>query len=209
MSTKHPSACFIPFTVAIVAGGRSRRMGRDKALVELDGRPMLEHVIERVSGLGQAQTLLVSNDHAEHARFGLPMVCDSLPDAGSLGGIYTALLNSEHCHTLVVACDMPFLSPALLRHMLELREEGDYDVIAPRVDGYPQGLHAVYGQACVAPIRAQIEAGRLKVIGFYDQARVRYLDEDEWGPLDPTGQAFNNINTPEELAAAQERKQVV
>ena len=209
MSTKHPSACFIPFTVAIVAGGRSRRMGRDKALVELDGRPMLEHVIKRVSGLGQAQTLLVSNDHAAHARFGLPMVRDSLPDAGSLGGIYTALTHSHSGHTLVVACDMPFLSPALLRHMLELREEGRFDVIVPRVDGYPQGLHAVYGQACVAPIRAQIEAGRLKVIGFYDQARVRYLDEDEWGPLDPTGRALGNVNTPEELAAAQERKQVV
>ncbi|MDD9955130.1 MAG: molybdenum cofactor guanylyltransferase [Anaerolineaceae bacterium] len=197
-----------PFTVAIVAGGRSRRMGRDKALVELDGRPMLEHVIERVSGLGQAQTLLVSNDHAAHARFGLPMVCDSLPDAGSLGGIYTALLNSKHCHTLVVACDMPFLGPALLSHMLALRE-GGHDVIVPRVAGYPQGLHAVYGQACVAPIRAQIEAGRLKVIGFYDQVRVRYLDEDEWGPLDPTGQALGNVNTPEELAAAQEGKRGV
>ncbi len=192
----------MPFTLAINAGGRSRRMGRDKALVQLAGRPMLEHVIERVSGLGQAQTLLVSNDHALHARFGLPMLRDSLPDGGSLGGIYTALMHSQNGHTLVVACDMPFLSVALLRHMLALREEGDYDVIVPRVKGYPQGLHAVYGQVCIAPIRAQIEAGRLKVIGFYDQVRVRYLDEDEWKPLDPTGQALNNINTPEELAVA-------
>ena len=191
-----------PFAVAINAGGQSRRMGRDKALVELDGRPMLEHVIKRVSGLGQAQTLLVSNDHAAHARFGLPMVRDSLPDAGSLGGIYTALVHSQCDHALVVACDMPFLSPALLRYMLALREEGGYDVIVPRVDGYPQGLHAVYSQACIAPIRAQIGAGRLRVIGFYDQVRVRYMDEDEWRPLDPTGRALNNINTPEELAAA-------
>lgn len=197
-----------PFTVAINAGGQSRRMGRDKALVELDGRPMLEHVIERVSGLGQAQTLLVSNDHAAHTRFGLPMVSDSLPDCGSLGGIYTALMHSQCDHTLVVACDMPFLNPTLLRHMLALCE-GGYDVIVPRVEGYPQGLHAVYSQACAAPIRGQIEAGRLKVIGFYDQVRVRYLDEDEWRPLDPTGRALNNINTPEELATAQERKQVV
>ena len=191
-----------PFTVAINAGGQSRRMGRDKALVELDGRPMLEHVIERVSGLGQAQTLLVSNDHAAHARFGLPMVRDSLTDAGSLGGIYTALMHSQYGHTLVVACDMPFLSPALLRYVLALREEGEYDVIVPRVDGYPQGLHAVYSQACIAPVRARIEAGRLRVIGYYDQVRVRYLDEDEWRPLDATGRALDNINTPEELAAA-------
>ena len=202
MRTKHPPAGFKPFTVAINAGGRSRRMGRDKALVELDGRPMLQHVIERVSGLGQAQTLLVSNDHAAHARFGLPMAHDSLPDAGSLGGIYTALMHSRYGHTLVVACDMPFLSPALLRYMLALRAEGDHDVIVPRVAGYPQGLHAVYSQACVAPIRAQIEAGHLKVIGFYDRVRLRYLDEAEWRPHDPTGQALGNINTPQELAAA-------
>ena len=90
------------------------------------------------------------------------MLRDALPEGGSLGGIYTALLHSRCGHTLVVACDMPFLSPALLRHMLALREEGEYDVIVPRVDGYPQGLHAVYSQACVAPIRAQIESGRLK-----------------------------------------------
>ena len=177
-------------------------MGRDKALVELDGQPMLAHVLERVSDLGQAQTLLVSNDHAAHARFGLPMLRDALPEGGSLGGIYTALLHSRCGHTLVVACDMPFLSPALLRHMLALREEGEYDVIVPRVDGYPQGLHAVYSQACIAPIRAQIESGRLKVIGFYDQVRVRYLDEAEWRPLDPDGRALHNLNTPAELAAA-------
>ena len=208
MSTRHRSACFTPFTVAINAGGRSRRMGRDKALVELDGQPMLAHVLERVSDLGQAQTLLVSNDHSAHARFGLPMLRDALPEGGSLGGIYTALLHSRYGHTLVVACDMPFLSPALLRHMLALREEGEYDVIVPRVAGYPQGLHAVYSQACIAPIRAQIESGRLKVIGFYDQVRVRYLDEAEWRPLDPDGRALHNLNTPEELAAAAKKKVV-
>ncbi len=178
-------------------------MGRDKALVELAGRPMLAHVMERISGLGQARTLLVSNNHAAHARFGLEMVRDSLPARGALGGIHTALLHSETEHTLVVACDMPCLSPALLQHMLALRAEGEHDVIVPRVAGYPQGLHAVYSQACLAPVRAQIEAGRLKVIGFYGQVRARYLDEEEWGPLDATGRALLNVNTMQELAAAE------
>ena len=177
-------------------------MGRDKALVELDGRPMLQHVLERVSDLGQAQTLLVSNDPEAHARFGLAMARDSLP-GGALGGIYTALLHSRYEHTLVVACDMPFVSPALLRHMLALRADSDFDVIVPRVEGYPQGLHAVYGQGCVAPIRASIEAGRLRVIGYFGQVQARYLDEAEWQPLDPDGRALRNVNTPEELAEAQ------
>ena len=93
--------------------------------------------------------------------------------------------------------------------MLALREEGASTTSSwPRVDGYPQGLHAVYSQACVAPIRAQIESGRLKVIGFYDQVRVRYLDEPEWRPLDPDGRALHNLNTPAELAAAAKKKVV-
>lgn len=177
-------------------------MGHDKALVELDGRPLLAHILERVSGLTPAQTLLVSNDHKAHARFGLPMVRDALP-GGALGGIYTALLHSRCAYTLVIACDMPFLSPALLQHMLTLRASGTHDVIVPRVAGHPQGLHALYSKACLPGIRTCIAAGRLRVISFYDQVRVRYLDEAEWRPLDPTGRALHNLNTREELAAVQ------
>ena len=199
-----------PFTVAINAGGQSRRMGRDKALVELDGRPMLEHVIERVSGLGQAQTLLVSNDHGAHARFGLPMVRDSLPDAGSLGGIYTALMHSHYGHTLVVACDMPFLSPMLLRYMLALREEGEYDVIVPRVDGYPQGLHAALqpGLHRAGP-RANRGRSAEGSSAFTTRCACATWTRTSGSPLDPTGRALDNINTPEELAAAKQRTQVV
>jgi molybdopterin-guanine dinucleotide biosynthesis protein A len=100
---------------------------------------------------------------------------------------------------------MPFVNADLLRYMIALRDEdgGPYDVIVPRVDDYPEGLHAIYSRACLEPIRAQIDANRLKVIGFYDQVRVRYVDPPEWSPFDPQGLSFRNINTPEELEAAQ------
>lgn len=192
----------ISLTVAINAGGQSARMGTDKAFVEILGQPLIEHVIERVSGLGQAETILVSNRPDDYAHLGLPMVGDVLPDKGSLGGIYTALYHSQTPYTLVVACDMPFLNPALLRTMIDLCAGDQYDIIVPRVEGYPQGLHAVYSQRCMEPIRARLDADRLKVIGFYDQVRVRYIDEAEYAPLDPDGLAFRNINTPEELAEA-------
>jgi molybdopterin-guanine dinucleotide biosynthesis protein A len=99
---------------------------------------------------------------------------------------------------------MPFLNPALLRYMIGLCEGDHFDVIVPRVDGYPQGLHAIYSKACLEPIRARLDADRLKVIGFYDDVRLRYLDEDEYQSLDPNGLAFRNVNTPEELADAQQ-----
>ncbi len=194
-----------PLTVAINAGGQSSRMGTDKSFVEILGQPLIEHIIERVSDLGQAETILITNRPADYAHLGLPMFGDVLPDKGSLGGIYTALHHSQSPYTLVVACDMPFLNPALLRYMIDLTAGDQYDVIVPRVDGYPQGLHAIYSNACLEPICARLDTNRLKVISFYDDVRVRYLDEPEYQPLDPDGLAFQNVNTPAELEDARRR----
>jgi molybdopterin-guanine dinucleotide biosynthesis protein A len=189
-------------TVAINAGGKSSRMGTDKSFVPLLGKPMIEHVVERVSDLGQLETILITNKPELYAHLGLPMMSDALPDKGSLGGIYTALVNSRGEYTLCVACDMPFLNPALLRHMVALITP-ETDVIVTRVDGYPEGLHAIYSRRCVEPIRRKLEADRLKIIGFYQDVRVRTLDEAEWQPFDSRGLSFRNINTPDELRDAQ------
>lgn len=188
-------------SVAIIAGGQSSRMGSDKSFVPLLGRRMIEHVLERVAALGQGETLLITNKPDLYAEFNLPMFSDVLPGKGSLGGIYTALYHSRSAYTLCVACDMPLLNPALLRHMIALRAEpgGPYDVIVPRVEGYPEGMHALYGRACLTPIRARLDADQLKIIGFYPQVRLRYLDEAEWQPFDAEGRSFQNVNTPDEL----------
>ncbi|MBL8133301.1 MAG: molybdenum cofactor guanylyltransferase [Anaerolineae bacterium] len=191
------------FTLAIIAGGKSARMGTDKSFVPILGRPLIEHLLARTADLGQAETLLVTNRPADYAALALPMVGDVLPEKGSLGGIYTALHYSRSPFTLVLACDMPFVSPNLLRTMVDLSQGGAFDVIVPRVAGYPEGLHAVYSRACLPHIRERLDAGQLKVIGFYEAVRVRYLDEAEYQPFDPKGTAFFNVNTPEELAQAQ------
>jgi molybdopterin-guanine dinucleotide biosynthesis protein A len=177
-------------------------MGTDKSFVEILGQPLIEHIIGRLSSLGQRETILITNKPGDYAHLGLPMFGDVLPDKGSLGGIYTAIYHSQNPYTLVVACDMPFLNPALLRYMIDLCEGDQYDVIVPRFEGYPQGLHAIYSKNCLEPIRARLDADRLKVIGFYDDVRVSHLDEAEYQPLDPDGLAFRNVNTPDELAEA-------
>ena len=192
-------------TVAIMAGGKSSRMGADKAFVPLLGRPMIEHVIQHVSDLGQNETILITNRPADYAHLKLPMYGDVLPEKGSLGGIYTAVHYSTSPYTLVVACDMPFVNSELLRYMIGLIDETNdrYDVIVPRVDGYPEGLHAIYGKGCLTPIREQLDRQELKVIGFYPQVRVRYLDEPEYVSIDPKKRSFQNINTPEEIQDAE------
>lgn len=195
-----------PFSTVIMAGGKSSRMGTDKSFVKLLGKPMIEHIIERLSDLGQSETILITNRPDDYAHLGLPMHADVIPEKGSLGGIYSAIYHSQYPHTLVVACDMPFVNPALLRYMIGLCD-GSYDVIVPRVEEYPEGLHAIYRKACLEAIKKQLDADRLKVIGFYGDVRVRYIDEPEYATFDPKGLSFQNINTPEELEKAQQLAQ--
>jgi molybdopterin-guanine dinucleotide biosynthesis protein A len=187
-------------TVAILAGGSSSRMGTDKSFVRVLGRPMVERVLDRVAGLG-AETLLVTNRPDDYAYLGLPLYRDVIPESGALAGIYSALFYARRPHVLVVACDMPFLARPLLAHLLALAP--DYDVVAPYTNDRYQPLHAVYSRRCLAPIRARLDAGRFKVTGFFEDVRVRTVGDDELRRYDPALRSFVNVNTPEEVAAAE------
>ena len=161
-------------------------MGRDKAFVDLGGKALIEHVIARSAKLGQAETILITNKPADYEHLALPMYADIMPDKGSLGGIYTALMKAKSEWVLVLACDMPFINTELLRFMIA-QIDAEIDIVVPRVAGYPQGLHAIYKKTCIEPIREQLAANRLKIIRFYDRMRVRYLDEADYAEFDPKG----------------------
>lgn len=191
-----------PFTIAISAGGKSSRMGTDKAFVNILGKPLIEHIIQRIGDVGQSETILITNRLADYAHLTLPMYSDVIPDKGSLGGIYSAIYHSSNPYTLVVACDMPFVSTDLMRYLAVLRDGDAYDVIVPRVDGQEQGLHAVYSKDCLEPIKQCLEANQLKVVSFYSDVRVRYVDSREHETFNPKGLAFYNVNTPDELKEA-------
>lgn len=185
-----------------MAGGKSSRMGQDKSFVLLNGKAMIQHVIERTTSLGQQTTHLITNRTNDYRQFGLTMYSDVLPDKGSLGGIYTAIHYSPTPYTLVVGCDMPFINTALLRYMVNLCNDSQFDVIVPRVDSYPEGLHAIYHKNCLSPIRERLDVNRLKVISFYGEVRVKYIDEPEYAQFGTPETLFRNINTPDELSAA-------
>jgi molybdopterin-guanine dinucleotide biosynthesis protein A len=194
----------VDFSVAILAGGQSSRMGTDKSFVEVQGMPIIEHLIRRVSRLDRRETFLVTNNPDAYMHLGLRMVQDVLSGKGSLGGIYTALYHSETTYTLVLACDMPFVSRPLLRYMIELCKPATHDVIVPRVEGRPQGLHAIYSKTCLGPILARLETNQNRVISFYDEVDVRYIDEPEYRRFDPDRLSFSNVNTPEDLQQARD-----
>ncbi len=183
-------------TAAIMAGGKSSRMGQDKSFVMFQGETLIERVKARVSGLGD-ELILITNNHEAYAHLDLPMFADIYPDHGPLGGIFTAVSHASHPHVLVVACDMPWLHPALLRHMIDVRHEAD--IVAPRWDRFPEPLHAIYGKSCLAPIRIRLAEKRLKITGFWGQVQVRYVDREESARFARNGRSFTNINTLQEL----------
>jgi len=194
-----------PISVAIIAGGKSSRMGRDKAFVLLDGKPMIEHVLFRVRTLDPSQLMIITNNPEAYTYLEVPLHGDVLPGKGALGGILTALHYSPTDYVLAIACDMPFVNPALLKMLAACLEETPepVDAVVPCFGGRPQGLHAIYRRSCLEPIRANLEAGQLKVISFYDQVNVRFVEPQEFREIDPEGMSFKNINTPEELRSFQ------
>ena len=187
-------------SISIQAGGQSRRMGTDKALVQLGGRPLIEHVLKRVEGLGDE--ILITSNHTESLSYlGFPIVPDPIPGAGALTGLETALNAARGDHVLILACDMPFVNRELLCHMIELAPSAD--IIVPIHAGYFEPLHAIYSKECLPNIRASLENGQTRVINFYDEVRVQGIDESKIATLDPQGMSFFNINTPEDLAFAE------
>ncbi|RME98275.1 MAG: molybdenum cofactor guanylyltransferase [Chloroflexi bacterium] len=183
-------------SVAILAGGRSKRMGRDKAFLTVGGVPVIERVIARVRSL--TDDLFISTNNGEkYRRFGLPTVPDVIPDKAALGGIYSAICAAKYAHVLVVACDMPFLNRPLLKHLIRLAPTAD--VVTPRIHTtQPETLHAVYAKACLPAIEAKLAANRLRIIGFFDDVTVRYLEAPEISQFDPQFHSFLNMNTPDD-----------
>lgn len=128
------------------------------------------------------------------------VVTDVFPGKGPLGGIYTGLLASAYFYSLVVACDMPFLNPDLLRYMI--RNSEGFDVVTPRIDSLVEPLHAIYAKSCLVTIKTMMEQGELSVYKLLDLVRVRYIEAEEIDRFDPEHLSFFNINTKSDLERA-------
>lgn len=191
-------------TLAIQAGGGSTRMGRDKALLPFLGQPLILRLLDRLQPLA-SQVLITTNDPAPYAFLGLPLFPDLVPGCGALGGLYTALSAASRPLVAVVACDMPFASPAILAEAARRMVAEEVDVVIPRPPAGLEPLHAVYRrQACLPHVQAALHAGQRKVISWFDSVRLAVMSPRELARLDPSGQAFLNINTPADLAAAEQ-----
>lgn len=184
-------------SAAIMAGGKSKRMGQDKAWIELDGEPLIKRVADVLAQVAD-EVIVVAND-PRYGSLGLRVVKDRYPHGGALGGIATGVAAAAHDTVLVAACDMPFLSADVWR--LLIGHIGAADVVIPRIGGEYETLHALYTKACLPHMARALAENRLRVIAFFDQVRVMAIEEPELRSVDPALRSFTNVNTPEELAS--------
>ncbi len=190
-------------SAVVLAGGLSRRLGRDKAIEPLGGEPLIRRVLARVAQVAD-ETVVVLNDASRAAELPLsedvvPAV-DRYPGAGSLGGIFTGLEAARADWALVVACDMPFLNVPLLRLILSLR--AGRDAVVPVIEGRPEPTHAVYSKVCLPHIERRLQANDLKISRFFEDVDVEYLPQRAVEELDADHLSFFNVNTEQDLERA-------
>lgn len=187
-------------TCLILAGGASRRMGQDKAFIQVEGVRLLDYVYGKCQELFK-EIIIVTNQPQQFIDYHTPVVVDEIPGAGSLGGLYTGLKRASNYYSFCVACDMPFLKPELITHLIEKRFHND--VVIPRTKEGLEPLHALYSKQCIESIKKCIERGSFKISDVLTEVRVYYYEEEEIKKIDPTLISFINANTKKELSKIQ------
>ncbi len=180
----------------ILLGGKSSRYGSNKAFVEIEGVRLVDRVARVMKSIFH-RIVLLTNTPEEYAYLQTPMIEDLIKGFGPMGGIYTGLMTLSDEVGFFVACDMPFLSESLIRHMVDVRD--DFDVVVPRMDWMLEPLHALYSKKCLPVIHETIRQDQHQILKCFAELRVRYVDEEELRLWDPKLRSFFNINKPQDL----------
>ncbi len=201
-----------PFSALILAGGKSRRMGADKALLRLPtgGQTLIERVAAAARAAGASEiVVVVAGDTARLPPMDARTIQDSVPDAGPLAGLVAGFAAMRHDTALVLACDLPYLSVPLLQWMAAQHAGSNtgWDALVPSLadeDGIVrwQPLHALYSRACLAPACAALAQGERKLTTFFPAVRVRALTAADLRPHDPALRSPQGVNTPDTWADA-------
>lgn len=177
----------------ILAGGQSRRMGRDKGLVSLNGKPMIQHVIDKAQSITH-QVMIIANQPG-YQNFGDTVYPDLIPDKGPLGGIYTGLHYSQTEYNLVLSCDIPLVPVSFLKSLVNYR--GKNQAYIPVHEKQQQPLCAVYKKEIWVQMKSSIEAGELSVRKFLEKIDTTFIEisnfeieHENW---------FANLNTPKDI----------
>ena len=191
-------------TGIILCGGKSVRMGENKAFIQIEGVPIINRIYDLFKGLFR-EVIIVTNQTDLFSGFDSKIYSDLIPGKGALGGLYTGIVFASFQHSFCVACDMPFIKKSLVQYLIE--EIDDADVVIPRTKDGLEPLHAIYSKNCVNPIRRMIEEGKSKIIDIYGHVKVKIIDEKDFFRYDPERESFINVNTPEELQSIRKNEE--
>jgi len=205
---------FLNVEAFLLVGGKSSRMGRDKAFLELNGAPLIQRTADLLKPLIAKNTLVISTDQPANAittnpysTFELPTLADRWPNAGPLGGIATALATAQTSWSLILACDMPFLTKEWLTFLLnQISETSEQtDAIVPETNRGLEPLCAIYRSTCAPILAAALDRGVRKVTDVLATLNLRRICETEWRQFFPDGNLFGNLNTWQDYLEAQQR----
>ena len=191
-------------SVAIQAGGGSKRMGFNKALMSFLGEPLITRISRLLSPISD-DLFIITQEPDAYQHLGLRTISDEVPNMGAIGGLQTAMSQARCDYVAVVACDMPFVNPDILQYCREILVDHNADVAIPlTMDGY-EPLHAVYRKAtCLPAIKDAMNAGQKRLISWLSEVKVEESKEEKLRLLDPDELAFINTNTIDDFLLAVE-----
>lgn len=190
-------------TGVILAGGKSSRFGKNKALEQIGGITMIEKVCEILRPVF-SHLLIVTNTPDEYSFLNIPMTGDIIKGLGPIGGIYSGLYYMETEAGFFVACDMPSLNRGLICHMVDIAS--GYDAVVPKIDWMFEPLHALYTKKCIPAVKSTIDSHKRHIINCFNDINVRYVYKDEIRLFDPEIRTFLNINIPDDIIRMQKQE---
>jgi molybdopterin-guanine dinucleotide biosynthesis protein A len=189
-------------TSIILAGGKSSRLGQNKVLQIIDGKSLIQWVVDRLAVLSTEIIIATASGEAIPCSSAVEIqtVADIYPGKGPLVGIYSGLIASSSSRAIVVGCDTPFLSTGLLEYMTQICSA--FDVVVPRIKDRLEPLCAVYSKHCLAPTHSLLEQNELRIDKLFSMVKVKYIEEEEIDRFDPEHLSFFNINDQADLQRA-------
>jgi molybdenum cofactor guanylyltransferase len=183
-------------TGVILSGGKSARMGTNKAFLEIEGERLIDRITSMFHDMFR-EVILVTNSPLDYLDQDCIIASDIFKNKGALGGIYTGLFYASYDHAFVSACDMPFLNRSFMEYMIKCADS--YDIVVPEPPDGIQPLHAIYSKRCLSPIKKLMDMGALKITGFYKGLKTMVIHQEDLNRFDPGGKMFINVNTRKDL----------
>jgi molybdenum cofactor guanylyltransferase len=183
-------------TGVILSGGKSARMGTNKAFLEIEGERLIDRITSMFHDMFR-EVILVTNSPLDYLDQDCIIASDIFKNKGALGGIYTGLFYASYDHAFVSACDMPFLNRSFMEYMIKCADR--YDIVVPEPPDGLQPLHAIYSKRCLSHIKKLMDMGALKITGFYKGLKTMVIHQEDINRFDPGGKMFINVNTRKDL----------